>query len=98
MQVLLFLGLIAISAGQALLAGYVFSILWGWFIVPTFGIAALSIAQALGVSLTFSYISSAKPDDDSTKSSEDRLISAISWTITKAAMAISIGWIVKSFI
>lgn len=32
-------------------SGYTLSVLWGWFMAPTFGLPALSVAQAYGVAL-----------------------------------------------
>lgn len=41
-----------------LVYGYVLFHLWAWFIVPQFGLPALSLASAIGVSLVTSYMSS----------------------------------------
>lgn len=32
-------------------AGFTLSVLWGWFVVPTFGLTAISAAQAYGIAL-----------------------------------------------
>jgi len=34
--------------------GMVFCILWGWFIVPTFELPALSVLEAVGISVVWS--------------------------------------------
>lgn len=36
---------------EILLGGWVLSVLWGWFIVPTFGAPALNIVPAIGLSV-----------------------------------------------
>ena len=40
---------IAYAILSALLNGYVLNVLWGWFIVSTFGAVPINIPQALGV-------------------------------------------------
>lgn len=37
--------------GFAALRGFVLSVMWGWFMVPTFGLPPLGIASAFGVAL-----------------------------------------------
>lgn len=52
------------------LNGWVLSILWGWFAVPTFGLPTLSIPAAVGTALTVGFITqsvTAKRDEDETK-------------------------------
>lgn len=47
-------GVAAIVLGlvwSAAWSGYTLSVLWGWFMVPAFGLPALSVAQAYGVAL-----------------------------------------------
>lgn len=41
---------------SAIFNGYALSVLWGWFIVPTFGLPALAVAPAIGVALVVSYL------------------------------------------
>ena len=38
-----------------IVTGYVGMTLWGWFVVPTFGLPALNIAQAIGIDLVVSH-------------------------------------------
>lgn len=38
------------------LNGWVLTLLWQWFIVPTFGLAPLALVPAIGVSLVAHYI------------------------------------------
>lgn len=41
---------------SALINGFVLSILWGWFIVPTLGLPPLSLIEALWVGLVVSML------------------------------------------
>ena len=44
--VVVFIGIGALLVPLAILRGWVLSILWGWFMVPVFGLPALGIAQS----------------------------------------------------
>jgi hypothetical protein len=43
----------AILVPLMLLEGWVLSLLWGWLIVPTFDVMALTVIQAIGVVVVF---------------------------------------------
>ena len=47
---------IAVVIPLVIFRGWVLSILWGWFIVPSFGLPPLSIAAAIGLSLLTGYL------------------------------------------
>ena len=36
--------------------GYVLTILWAWFVVPTFSLPELAIAPAIGLAMVVSYL------------------------------------------
>jgi hypothetical protein len=38
-----------------LLDGFLFSTMWGWWIVPTFGLKPLTLIQAMGISVLIAY-------------------------------------------
>lgn len=46
----MYIVLIALGVILSLLRGLVISILWGWFAVPLFGLPAIGIAYAIGLS------------------------------------------------
>ena len=59
--VVLAMGLIVVTLVPSLLVyGYVLSCLWAWFMVPQFGLPALSLVSAIGVSLVTTYMSSGR--------------------------------------
>lgn len=41
---------------STIIYGLTFQVLWGWFVVQTFRVPALSIPDALGLALTVSYL------------------------------------------
>lgn len=48
----LFLMLVALAWG-AIVGGYTLAVMWEWFMVPQFGLQALSLAGAIGVKMVF---------------------------------------------
>jgi len=73
--------------------GFIFMTLWGWFIVPTFGLAPLTLAVAIGVALvvrmlTISFKVDAKSPD---------VIKGFFTGMFGYAIFLLIGWIVKGF-
>lgn len=81
---------------MALWRGYVLSILWGWFIVPTFGAPALSLVAAIGLSLVVgmftAHLSSKKKDEDD-NALTNYLVNGFVWP----GIALLFGYIVTLF-
>ncbi len=50
------LGIFAVIALRAILRGFVLTMLWGWFLVPTFDLPELGIPVAIGISLVASFL------------------------------------------
>lgn len=93
---ILFGGLALVPAmllASAALGGWVISVLWGWFVVPTFHVAAITVPQAIGVDLIVTYMTwhGYKADD------------AGFWTafskacIVKPGSVLFIGWAIHRF-
>jgi hypothetical protein len=57
---------VGIAVVGAILGGWVLSVMWQWFIVPAFDAPALTIGQAIGLSLIISslQVKHAKESDD----------------------------------
>jgi hypothetical protein len=76
---------------SACLEGWVISLLWGWFMVPTFGLPSLSIPLALGISLV---ISASRPPSQIADGKEiEHCVKAF----LHPPMCLLIGFIVKTF-
>ncbi len=73
--------------------GWVLTILWGWFIVPTFRAPELSIPVAIGLTLIVGMFKSYNTKQEST---EEKLTSGIA-TILIPLFLLFIGWIVHLF-
>lgn len=54
--ILILLGSGALITVSAIWRGYVLSILWAWFVVPIFGLPALSIPIAIGIGLVVGFM------------------------------------------
>lgn len=85
-----FVGLLAVVVGLTCLRAFVLLKLWTWFVMPLFGLPALTIPYAIGLSLVVSlfFHSTAKKED------KNFWVSAI----TSPLIALFIGWIVQMFI
>ena len=53
MSVLVF---IATTVGLYLLNGVTLMLLWGWFMVPTFGLPVISLVQAIGIGMVIGFL------------------------------------------
>lgn len=78
--------------------GYVLSVLWGWFIVTTFNMQALSVTQAIGLScvvsfLTYQFIR--EPEDK--RGAMEIMGHAIAMCTLHPLIALAVGWVVKSW-
>ncbi len=56
-----------------LTTGVVAKTLWGWFVVPVFGLPALTILQALGISFVISVFINRPPEYKKDEPEKDRL-------------------------
>lgn len=80
---------------SVLLNGYVLSVLWGWFIVPVFGLPALSIPVAIGLALVVSFLTKdVTIDDSSDKQNAGKKLVVI---MLRPLLVLFTGWIVKQW-
>ena len=93
------LGIFAITALGVVWSGFALSILWGWFIVPTFGLTTLSIPSAIGVAIMLEYVTHQYQKKNS---SDVEGLAAFGDVIVQAmlrpAIALLVGWIVKQWL
>lgn len=74
-------------------SGFAISMLWDWFIVATFGLKALTIAQAIGLGLVVAYMAvPMRKGDDSWTLGEK-----IAIAIFKPLIFLGLGWVVHLF-
>ncbi len=79
-------------------SGFVFSILWSWFIVSAFSLPEINIPTAIGIALIISYLTHQYDSEESKgKKFLDIMIEATGKAAVKPAFALLVGWIVTLF-
>jgi hypothetical protein len=86
--VMIVVGAIVVGIGQTLFSGLVLKILWGWFVAPVFGIAALTIPAALGLTVTVNLLLAGKAN---LREEERKGV----WLLP--ALALALGYVVHLF-
>lgn len=87
---------LAYIAIGAIWEGYALTILWGWFIVPAFGLPQLSIPFAMGVALVVGLMTTTRLGNEATD--PDKGYAPFVTMLLRPAMVLLIGWIVTKFI
>ena len=82
---------------SALWSGYVLSVLWGWFIVPTFEARPLAVLPAIGLALVVGYLTKQEQQTEDTRDKDDKIISALVHMFLSPLIALLFGWILHSF-
>jgi hypothetical protein len=90
--ILKFLALLALTPIAIVWSAYALTVLWGWFVVPTFGLAPLGIAYAAGLSVLISFAFKTVPEKASDTSH------AVGVMLLHPAFALAIGWVITKFI
>ena len=86
---------VTIFGGMVLLNGFVFQTLWAWFIVPIFGLAALTVLQAVGVGLVVSFLT--HQSDVQYKDLEEDSTKRLVVLVLRPLMILGVAWIVQLF-
>jgi hypothetical protein len=93
-----FVGLLALMVLSSMWKGYVLTVLWAWFVVPTFGLPALAIAPAIGLAMVVSFLTH---QSDAIKEPEgdfaERLAKSVSLVLVMPALVLGVGWVVHQF-
>lgn len=88
-------GVIVAAVVGYLWGGYVFSVLWAWFIVTAFAAPPLSITQAIGVTLAARFVSSRWKTE---KGEGRRPGHDMAAAFMVPLMFLAVGWIVKQWL
>lgn len=101
MPFIIVVGTVVILGLGSVWSGFVLSIMWGWFITPTFeGAPELSIPAAIGISMIAGYLTyrkTPKDPEDRHKSDERKLFEALGGMLLLPAMYLALGWVVHLF-
>jgi hypothetical protein len=101
-------GLIRLFGGilAAIWGGYVLSVIWQWFIVPTFNAPVLSIPIALGIWLVVSYVVTprgiysyvSRENKKNGVTDDELLVQELVMAFLFPLLALFMGWIYTLFI
>ncbi len=79
-------------------AGLLLSTLWGWFIVPVFGLPTISIIQAWGIAQVFRCLQGLKLSEEKSKDGFGiALAKAFLGVPLAVAVIMGIAWVAKSW-
>jgi len=79
-------------------AGLAASVLWGWFVVPIFGLPAIGVAQAYGLALVLRSFRGMMPEDAKTTCSMSEIF-ARGFTLPPlmCGLVLAVGWCAKAW-
>jgi hypothetical protein len=86
------LGLIALVIVAYLLNGVALKLLWGWFMVPTLSLPAISLVQAIGIGIVIDFLTQQHIPRD-----EDERKELLVHEVLAPVLAIAVGWVVHLF-
>ena len=90
--------LLGMAVAGVIWSGYALTILWAWFIVPTFSLAPLTLPAAIGFAIVAAYLTHQyMPKTKQDGSKLDETLRALAHTAFKPAFALVAGWIVKQW-
>lgn len=87
-----------LMAFNSLLSGWALTVLWGWFIVPTFHTPPLNLVPAIGLNLvisflTYHFVDTETPD----RSFGESLFRSFLVALFTVASYLGVGWVVHLF-
>jgi hypothetical protein len=92
------LAVVSVVVG-ALMNGWVLSILWGWFVLPLFGLPSLSIPKAIGLALVVGVLTKQDTQSESSnKETSNPIMALIARAVFAPLFVLLIGWVVKLYI
>jgi len=92
---LVVLGIVGYVVGAVLWAGFVVSVLWGWFAVPILSLPVITIGQAIALRLLYGAFVGIPLD---TKKFDEAPWIPLVKVFIAPAVALLVGWIVTLFL
>lgn len=84
--------------GGTVWGGFVLSILWGWFVVPAFGVEPIGVANAIGLAgiaaLLRAKVSSGTSEK---KEAVDLWTDSLAQVLGVPGIALCVGWVIHFF-
>lgn len=92
-------GVSALLVLTSIWRGYVFSVLWKWFIVPVFpAMPLLSIPVAIGIAMVVSFLAYQYTYSKDDRSDTAKLGGAFGMALFYPALVLLMGWVVTLFL
>jgi len=85
-----------ITAGLTVFRGAVIQQLWEWFVVPL-GVAALSLAAAVGIGALVTVLSPQLPEDND-RSFDEEMVRLVMMGVLLYSLALLTGWVAHQFV
>jgi len=79
---------------KAILHGWILSLLWKWFFVPTFGLPGLRLVEAIGISIVIGFFLFRS---DHREEKKEKLMQNTANSFFTPFVFLGIGWIVQLF-
>lgn len=83
------------STVGAIVAGFTLSVLWGWFIVPTFNVAPLGIVPAIGIDVSVAYLLSHLASKSDLN--KENVLTMFVRSLATSALFLFLGFVVHHF-
>lgn len=97
-----FIGGLVVLVGADLLNGWVLSILWRWFIVPTFNLPHLQVVPAMGIAVVVSHLTGhggrSNSQDDDEESLGETVVKNVFYSVITSFLALFVGWVIHFFL
>lgn len=90
---IIILGTIAAIVLSMIYTGFVFTKLWGWFVIPVFGLPMLTIAQAIGLTIVMRMVTINQILENKKQWHENLIL-----CILYPTFGLLFGWIIQFFL
>lgn len=76
--------------------GWSLSVLWRWFLVPVFDVSAISVLQAIGITIVGSFFTTKYSKSDPDVNAAEDVLTRSLFGVTFILTLLGIGWIVQA--
>lgn len=98
MGLLTVIGYVVALVASYLLNGWALTILWGWFIRPTFHLPTLNLAPAIGLSIVIGFLTRRYDSSEQKKqTTSQKWVEPLAYAMASPLLSLGIGWIVHLF-
>ena len=87
--------IIIIIIASTIWRGYVLTVLWEWFVVPTFGLPLINIPTAIGICTIMTFLTMHYKNGKDERDLSEKIAEILILSMTTPAIYLFGGWIVK---